>query len=86
MLDIGIPSDVLNQSFALSPQVLWIGFAIVCAVAGIMTLVLVYHWYSYGDGLVRRGVATLVYLAGIILLLGFIFAAISGYIVSTLTI
>jgi len=64
---------------AVSPEILWIGFGAVVALATVMSIVLLYHWANYGYKPVKTGVMGALYFAGVIVLLGVMFFAIISY-------
>jgi len=80
MIDASIVNTI--SPIAIPAEALWAMFGVVIVFAVVMSFVLFYHWHKYGYGVVRMGFATAVYITGTVILIGFIFSSISGYIVS----
>jgi len=73
--------NVINP-VAIPTGILWVAFSIILIFTITMSLVLFYHWHKYGYGIVRMGLAATIYIIGVMILIGFIFSSISGYIIS----
>lgn len=79
-----MPLDNIASSlpFSLTPQVLWVVFALFTSVVIIMTLILLYHWSKYGYNGFYIGIATTVYAVGIFILFSSTFISFAAYIQS----
>ncbi len=64
---------------AISPKILWIGFGVVLVLTIIMSIVLLYHFASYGYKPVKTGIMGSIYVIGAIVILGVMFFAILSY-------
>ncbi len=69
-------------SIAISPKILWITFGVVFSLVSIMSIILFYHWKSYGFKPVKTGLMGILYFAGLLILFGVMFFAIISYTVS----
>lgn len=71
-----LPSAI---SMSMSPNLIWGIFALMVIVAGIVTLVLLYHWTKYGAGVARTVIIGALYLAGTGLLLTTMLVSAAAY-------
>ena len=69
-------------TIAIDPKVLWITFGVVFSLVVLMSIILLYHWKSYGYKPVKTGIMGTFYFTGLFILLGIMFFAIISYTVS----
>ena len=72
----------IATTIAINPKTLWIIFGIILSLAVIMSIVLFYHWGSYGYKPIKTGLMGTLYLAGLVVLFGVMFFAIISYTIS----
>ena len=72
-------STINNIEIAISPQILWIEFGVVSLIVAIISIVLLYHWASYGYKPIKTGFMGTVYFIGILIFLGVIFFSLVSY-------
>lgn len=51
-------------SFELSPRILWVIFAIVVSIFGVISAILLFHWKRYGMNNARIVISETIYLIG----------------------
>jgi len=61
---------------------LWWSFGIIAILTAIISMVLLYHWSSYGYKAVKTGIMGALYITGILFFVAGIFFEISAYILS----
>lgn len=66
-------------NISISPEILWTGFGILFFITTVLSIVLLYHWVSYGYKPIKTGFAGSIYFMGTIVLVGVIFFAIISY-------
>ena len=72
-------STINNIEFIINPSILWIGFAAILIITAIISIILFYHWTSYGYKPVKTGFAGTIYFVGVLVFLGVIFFALVSY-------
>lgn len=74
---IGETVELANKNIpiAINPQILWWGFAIIAILTIIGSVVLLYHWITYGYKPITTSTTGTVYFMGAILLLSMMFFA-----------
>lgn len=60
----GFSPERVVVDFSVDPQFLWMGLSAVALVYTIISLVLVYHWLTYGSNPLVIGFAAALYAAG----------------------
>lgn len=60
----GFSPERVAVDFAIDPRFIWMGLAAVALVYTIVSLVLVYHWLTYGSNPLTIGFAAALYAAG----------------------
>ncbi|MFO0718858.1 MAG: hypothetical protein U0522_02435 [Candidatus Paceibacterota bacterium] len=64
-----------NFHIHITRDIVWLVFVVACAIAGLFSAVLFFHWRMYGMKNYRIVLAEMVFLVGIILIFMFAFSS-----------
>ncbi len=64
-----------NFHIHITRDIVWLVFVVACAIAGLFSAVLFFHWRMYGMKNYKIVLAELIFLAGVILIVMFSFSS-----------
>ena len=79
LLDNGIAKEGIPVDFFVHPKFLWIGFGIIILLFAIISLILVYHWITYGYKLITTTFMGAVYFSVSFVIFSVILITLLGY-------